>query len=62
MQVSAQYFNAHANANRIFGNYGGNMPAPAIAKKDEAKYALTKEKNADAKRKPAKVSLKPMPF
>lgn len=62
MQVSAQYFNAHANMNRVdHEKRCGNCPAPAITRKDEAAYALAKEKAANAKRK-VKVTLAPLPF
>ena len=62
MQVSAHYFNAHANMNRVdHEKRCGNCPAPAITRKDEAAYALSKEKAANAKRK-VKISLPSLPF
>ncbi len=63
MQVSAQYFNSHANMNRVdFEKRCGVCSAPAIVKKDENAYSLAIEKAADRKRKPSKITLPTLPF
>jgi len=62
MQVSAQYFNSHANMNRVdFEKRCGNCAAPAITAKDEKAFALAQEKRAAAKRK-VKVTLAKAPW
>lgn len=49
---SAQYFNSHANMNRVdHEKRCGYCPAPAITKKDEIAFTRAAEKRAMAKRK-----------
>lgn len=61
MTASHDFFNAHANQNRIFGNKGGACPAPAIVAKDEIAFSRAMEKAAMGKRKVA-VSVKSAPW
>lgn len=66
---SHDFFNAHANANRVMGNKATNSlgvvhqsnPAPAILAKDEVAYSRAMEKAAMGKRK-VKVTLASLPF
>ena len=63
MKLAAAYFNTHSNMNRVdHEKWCGYCKAPAILKKDEKAYSLAMEKNKDAKRKPSKISLAPLPF
>ncbi len=69
MMTSANYFNAHSNANRIMGTKATNSlgvihqanPAPAIIKADEVAYARAIEKAAMGKRK-VKVTMQKSPW
>lgn len=62
MKTSFDFFNSHSNSGRAdsMERYGV-CSAPAITRKDEAAYALAKEKAANAKRK-VKVTLPSIPF
>lgn len=59
MRIAREYFNAHANANRVMGTKSTNSlgvvhqynPAPAILAKDEVAYARAMERAAMGKRK-----------
>lgn len=69
MMTSANYFNAHANANRIMGTKSTNSlgvvhqanPAPAILAKDEIAYSRAMEKAAMGKRQ-VKVTIQKSPW
>ena len=69
MAHATEYFNSHANANRIMGNKNTNSlgvihqhnPAPAILVKDEIAYSRAMERAAMGKRK-VKVSLAATPW
>ena len=69
MQVSANYFNAHANGHRIMGTKATNSlgvvhqanPAPAIIKADEVAYARAMQRAVMGKRQ-VKVTMQKSPW
>lgn len=69
MMTSANYFNAHSNANRIMGTKATNSlgvvhqanPAPAILAKDEVAYARAMQRAVMGKRQ-VKVTMQKSPW
>lgn len=65
MRASREYFNSHANANRVSTlrrhDLSGEMRAPAIKTADEVAYSRAMERAAMAKRS-VSVSLKSTPW